>query len=145
LEKGLLHCLRIELSVRSPGKAPAFPHRVLREDSARYLQMDAITKRPLAPKEPLGEERVALYEDEAISQANELITMLEAALAKWDSSGLKPEAMKERFESFRVLLGRLTEWERDALLSKRRQEPMRARQERLREYVEIVKSFRVVA
>ncbi|MEW6721857.1 MAG: hypothetical protein AB1324_01195, partial [Candidatus Micrarchaeota archaeon] len=97
--------------------------------------MDAITKRPLAPRERIDETNISFYESDAMAQASKMISALESALAKWDSSPAKPPQMRGKFEGYRALLARLSEWERGALLSKNRNEALPSRLARLRNYV----------
>ncbi|MFN7991187.1 MAG: hypothetical protein U0R44_03435 [Candidatus Micrarchaeia archaeon] len=84
---------------------------------------------------------VAEMEKLAIEKANKAISAIENAIAVWDASAVKPEDMAPRMAQLKNFLEALTSWERNALKSIGKEDMLKERVERLKEFASICYAY----
>ncbi len=85
---------------------------------------------------PVDESNIEAVEAQTLERVNQTITVLEGALATWDSSKEKPVELSNRFEKYRRLHKALSNWEVEFLRARQKANPDE-RLKRLNEFVEI--------
>lgn len=77
----------------------------------------------------------------ALEKANKALSTIESALAAWDASMEKPEALMPRIGRLKYFYEALSGWERKMLRSMAKTEGMDARIGRLREFSDICHAY----
>jgi hypothetical protein len=91
--------------------------------------------------EPVNEDSIEDVEKETIERANQALSALEVAIAKWDLTPKKPDYLEEKFERYKKLHDVLSDWEKQMLLAMGKKENLARRLIRLQEFVRICQYY----
>ena len=98
----------------------------------------------MANRKRLGPQDVERLERETAALVVKTLPEIEKAIASWDALRNKPPELKRKFEEYRKLHARLSEWARKSLLSASKGESDEARADRMWDYVALCRALRKV-
>jgi hypothetical protein len=87
--------------------------------------------------EPVTEDNIHIVERKVFVRVKKTISVLEDAIAKWNTAKTKPKELKLKFMKYKKLHDELSQWGKGLVSTKKRKLEFNARIERLMEFVNI--------
>ena len=106
--------------------------------------MSSLRRADVSAAPAINEDNIGPIEDEALERAGRTISVLDSSLSQWDMSGQSPAELRPQFNQYRIVFERIGRWAVEEIKSKGREPEMELRLKRLRDYVEIYYSLKVV-
>ena len=89
----------------------------------------------------ITEKNIDQVEQEILRHVNKTISQLEEALAVWEASGEKPEALRPKAMEYKQLHAALSQWEKKVLQYLGKKPDFRTRSKLLEEFAEICGAY----